>query len=173
LKEKLWRLFSLNGKYKWVNLIDDVVREYNNTEHSTIKLKPSKVTKKNEKFILQNVYLKKTQNVFKKVPKFKIGEFVRISKYKKMFEKGYTPNYSFEIFKVINVNKKYPHTYLLEDYQNNKIAGQFYTEELQKVKHPNTYLVEKVLKQKGNKSYVKYLGFSSDHNEWINTSNII
>jgi hypothetical protein len=173
LKEKLWKLFSFNGSYKWIDIIDDVVHEYNNTFHRTIKLKPSKVTKENEKFILQTIYLSKTKSLFEKIPKFKIGDFVRISKYKKMFEKGYTPNYTTEIFKIINVNKKYPHTYLLEDYEKNPIAGQFYTQELLKVKYPNMYLVEKVLKQKGKKSFVKYLGFSTKHNEWINSSDIV
>jgi len=89
-------------------------------------------------------------------------------------EKGYMPNYTTEIFKIIQVNRKFPNTYLLEDYQQQPIAGQFYEQELLKVKHPPTaYLVEKVIKRKDKKSLVKWLGFDSSHNQWINTSDII
>lgn len=106
-------------------------------------------------------------------PKYSIGDFVRISKYKKIFEKGYTPNYTTEIFKIVQVNKKYPITYLLEDYQGQPILGQFYEPELLKTKHSNSYLIEKVIQRKGTKSFVKWLGFNNTHNSWVNNNEII
>lgn len=103
----------------------------------------------------------------------KAGDYVRISKYKGIFEKGYTPNWSTEIFKIIKAQNTCPVTYLLEDSRHNPILGAFYKEELQKTKHPEVYLVEKVLKRKGNKVFVKWLGLPNDENSWIDKSNVL
>ncbi|XP_023312383.1 uncharacterized protein LOC111692562 [Anoplophora glabripennis] len=84
-------------------------------------------------------------------PKFNVADIVRISKYKGVFEKGYTANYSTELFKVVKVNITNPTTYVLEDMQGRQIKGCFYEYELQKTKYPEVYLLEKVLKRKGNR----------------------
>ncbi|XP_055387942.1 uncharacterized protein LOC129616347 [Condylostylus longicornis] len=97
----------------------------------------------------------------------------KINKYKKHFEKGYQPNWSTKIFKFAKVNKTYPITYQLVDYKDNTISGGFYKEELTPVKYPDAYLVEKIIKKQGNKVFVKWLGFSDDHNTWINKDSII
>ena len=102
-----------------------------------------------------------------KKPKFKVGDKVRISKFKHVFEKGYTPNWTTEIFTISQIKNTLPVTYLIKDYQNNPLSGCFYEEELTKVKYPDNYLVEKVLRKKGNKMYVKWLGFDNHHNSWI------
>ena len=102
-----------------------------------------------------------------------MGDYMRISKYKHVFEKGYTPNWTTEIFKVKEVKNTYPTTYILEDYQGNPIKGGFYDEELSKTQFPNTYLVEKIIKTKGDRVYVKWLGFSNQHNSWINKSELL
>ncbi len=163
--------------YIWINIIDDIVKEYNNKIHSTIQIQPSKVNKKNEKFILKNIYLKRDQKFQSlgqnKVPKFKLNDFVRISKFKKTFEKGFTRNYTPEIFKIVAVNKKFPFTYLLEDYQKTPISGRFYEKELLLVKYPNNYLVEKVIKTRDDQSYVKWLGFDKSHNSWVKNQDIV
>lgn len=104
--------------------------------------------------------------------KFKIGDKVRISKYKHIFEKGYTPNWTTEIFTVSHVKLTNPTTYKLVDYQDHPIEGGFYQEELNKVKYPDTYLVEKVLKRRGDKLFVKWLGFDNSHNSWISASDL-
>ena len=90
----------------------------------------------------------------RKKPKFKIGDEVRICKFKHTFEKGYTHNWTTEIFTISQVRNSEPTTYFLKDYQNNPISGSFYEQELSKVKNPTIYLVEKVLKKRGNKLYV-------------------
>lgn len=143
--------------------------------HTKIKMKPSAVNKRNEKYILNTIYNKKPQITKSKKPKFNVGDFVRISKYKKNFDKGkgYLPNYTTEIFKIVRFNKKYPFTYLLEDFEGQPIAGQFYEPELMKTKFPDVYLIEKVIKRKGSKSYVSWLGFDSKHNSWINNKDLV
>jgi hypothetical protein len=161
LKGWMWKQFSLNGNYKWIDNIQDLVNKYNSTIHRTIKMRPRDVNFTNEKTLLNTVYNKiKTFPL----PKFKIGEKVRISKHKYLFEKGYTPNWTTEIFVIKNIKNTNPVTYILKDYQNETIQGCFYEYELLKTKQPNIYLIQKILKQKGNKVYVKWLGFSDKHN---------
>ena len=89
------------------------------------------------------------------IPKFKVGDIVRISKYKHLFPKGYTPNWTTELFKVIRINITSPTTYLLEDIQGHPIKGCFCEDELQETNNPNICLIEQILRQKGNKLYVK------------------
>lgn len=171
LKEQMWKKFSLQGSYKWLNILEKLVKDYNNKRHRKTKLAPTEVTKHNEKQLLNHIYTPHSKIVYQH--KFNVGDFVRVSKFKTIFEKGYTPNWSTEIFKIIKINKKFPVTYLLEDYQGYPIAGRFYEQELQKTNHPDTYLVEKILKNKGNKVLVKWLGFKSTHNSWINKTDIL
>jgi len=98
--------------------------------------------------------------------KFKMGDSVRVSKYKTVFEKGYTPNWTTELFKIVKVQRINSVTFLLEDYRGKSIAGAFYEYELLGA-HPDIYLVEKVLRRKGNEVYVKWLKFDESHKSWI------
>ena len=165
LKNKMWKNFSLNGNYKWLNILPQLVAKYNNTKHRTINIKPKDVTVANEAGIMEkypNICAPKNKKL-----KFKTGDKVRVSKAKQIFEKGYTPNWSTEIFTVNKVRHSNPITYHLKDYQNKPIAGCFYEQELQKVKYPDVYLVEKIIKRRANQVYVKWLGFDDTHNSWI------
>ena len=170
LKGMMWKEFSSNGSYHWLNIYKDLINKYNRKVHRTIKMSPVKVNSKNEKMLLETVY--NNLKIYK-ISKFNVGDYVRISKYKHVFEKGYTPNWTTEIFKVKEVKNTYPTTYILEDYQGNPIKGGFYDEELSKTQFPNTYLVEKIIKTKGDRVYVKWLGFSNQHNSWINKSELL
>ncbi|XP_070170919.1 uncharacterized protein [Polyergus mexicanus] len=106
--------------------------------------------------------------------RFKVSDYVRINKLKHMFEKGYTPNWSTEIFVIDKVFKNIPPYYHIKDMKGEEIKGTFYEQELQKTKIPtNIYLIEKILKKKGNKVYVKWLGFDNTHNQWINKKDLI
>lgn len=169
LKNKMWPHFDLQGNVKWLNLLPKLVDEYNHTSHRTIKMAPVEVNKDNEKKLLQSVY--KHVKTAKKKPKFKIGDFVRVSKHKLLFEKGYTANYSMEVFKIVKVKLSNPRTYLLEDLEETPIKGAFYEEELLKTQFPHTYLVEKVLRKNKNKYLVKWRGF--EKNSWIDKDDII
>lgn len=180
LKNKLYKLFSLKGNYKWVDgTLDNVINTYNHTLHRTVGLPPANINAKNKNLVLyryNNINAYHKNNNSTTVPKMKVlkeGDFVRISKYKGTFEKGYTPNWSTEIFKITKVQNTQPITYLLEDLRQHPILGSFYTQELQKTKHPNIYLVEKIIKRKGNKMFVKWLGLPTIENSWIHKSNIL
>ena len=165
IKTSIFKNFTINGNQNWTRDLQNLVAKYNDTIHSTIGMKPNRVTIADEKRLLNTVYLE-TKSVGRS--KFKIGEKVRISKYKNLFEKGYTPNWTTEIFTIEKKQLTNPVTYLLVDSQGNSIKGGFYEHELQKTKHPDVFLVEKVLRRKGNKEFVKWLGFDvNNHNSWI------
>lgn len=172
LKNLMWKKFSLQGSYKWLNILPNIVERYNKTKHSKTKMTPISVKKNDEKFLLEHVY-NNLKTIDPKKQKFKVGDFVRISKYREAFSKGYTANWSNEIFKIIKINNSNPTTFILEDLEKNIIKGGFYPEEIQKVKHPDVYLVEKILKRKGNNVLVKWLGLNHSQNSWINKNQII
>ena len=103
--------------------------------------------------------------------KFRLNDFVRISKHRGVFTKGYTPNWSNEVFKIVKIQYTNPVTYLLEDSNGKSIEGAFYSEELQRTHYPDIHLIEKVLKRKGNRLYVKWLGV--DERSWISKSDFV
>lgn len=172
LKNIMWRQFTIQGNYKWLDILEKIVQNYNNTVHRTTGYKPNSVDSKNAQEILSNSY-SHLKTVDPKKPKLKVNDFVRISKHREAFDKGYTPNWSSEIFQIQKIQLTNPTTYLLKDYNNEEVQGGFYEEELQKVKYPDVYLVEKILKQKGDKVYVKWLGFGNSNNSWILKNDIL
>ena len=103
-------------------VLDDVVNEYNNTKHSTIKIKP-KVVKNNKR-----VYIDEHNE---KSATYNVGDRVRISKFKNIFAKGYTPHWSRGIFIVNKINDTVPYPYNLKDLNAKEIIGSFYDKELQ------------------------------------------
>lgn len=173
LLSKLWKLYSLNGNHKWLNNIQQITENYNNTKHRTIGMKPCEVSKRNEKHLLKTVYkINSALNVNANAA-YKIDDFVRISRYKSIFEKGYTPNWSCEIFKIRKVQQTEPITYLIKDLESKPIQGTFYKHELQRSDCPDIYLVEKVLRRHNNKLLVKWLGFDASHNSYINKNDFV
>lgn len=170
---KLWRIFSFIGSYKWIKKIQDVVEQYNDTIHRTIKMKPTEVTSRNVEQILKTQYKENNSLNAGNINKYKINDYVRISKYKSLFEKGYTPNWSTEIFQVCKILPTNPKTYLLKDSTDQKISGAFYEYELLKTKYPNIHLIEKIIRRKGNKLFVKWLGYDKSHNSWIHKSDFV
>ena len=125
LKNKLYKHMTATGKNVYYDVLDDVNNKYNNTKHSTIKMKPTDV-KDNKR-----VYIDEHNE---KDSRFKVGDRVRISKFKNIFAKVYTPNWSTEIFIADKINYKVPYTYNLEDLNHEEIIGSFYDRELQKTK---------------------------------------
>ena len=126
LKNKLYKHMTATGKNVYYNVLDDVVNKYNTAKHSTIKMKPIDVGDNNKR-----VYIDEHNE---KDSKFKVGDRVRISRYKNIFAKGYAPNWSSEIFIVDKINDTVPYTYNLKDLNDEKIIGSFYDKELQKTK---------------------------------------
>ncbi|KMQ83260.1 hypothetical protein RF55_20499 [Lasius niger] len=163
-------MFTLNGNYKWIDALPRLVVEYNARKHRTIGMKPIDVTPAIADKLLNTVY----NNVKIAAPaRFKVGNSVRVSKFKTIFDKGYTPNWTTEVFKIVKVQKTNPATYVLEDSRGNPIAGGFYEYELHHVANPDVYLMEKVIRKKGDEVYVKWLGLDKSHNSWIHKNNIL
>ena len=96
-------------------------------------------------------------------PKFKVGDHVRISKYKNIFARGYTPNWSEEIFVIKKIKNTVPWTYVIDDLNGEEIAGTFYEKELQQIDRQE-FRIEKVIKKKGDKLYVKWKGYDNSFN---------
>ena len=133
-------------------------------------MKPKDVNEKNEVAVLFRLFDGGKCITDKR--KFKKGDKVRISKHKHLFEKGYTPNWTTEVFTIDKVKPAFPYTYELKDYQDQSIAGGFNEHELEKAANPDVFLIEKILKKRGNKLYVKWLGFDNSHNSWISKSDL-
>lgn len=147
---------------------------------------PNEVNSENEQHLLNTVYNykrlmstaefvsanRKVQH--RRSAAFKVGDYVRLSKYRMQFDKGYTPNWTAEVFKVRKVQYHTdPITYLLDDYRNQEIKGAVYAEELQASKQPDVFLVDKVIRKRNGQAYVKWLGFGPEHNSWIPQNNIL
>lgn len=172
IKTWLFKQFGLQGSYKWYgNVLQDITNKYNNRIHRTIKTKPKNVNQHTNLDVFKD--FKKSSVNFPSNNKFQRGDIVRISKYKSVFEKGYTPNWTTELFKIRKVCSTLPTTYLLEDMTGHNIKGSFYVYELQKTKHKDVYLVEKIIRRKNGKLYVKWLGFNNSHNSWINNADLV
>ena len=124
LKNKLYKHMTATGKNVYYDVLDYVVNKYNNTKHSTMKMKPIDVGDNNKRAYIDE------QN--EKDSRFKVGDRVRISRYKNISAKGYTPNWSKEIFIVDKINDTVPYTYNLKDLNDEEIIGSFYDKELQK-----------------------------------------
>ena len=127
----------------YIDQLDDIVKEYNNTYHRTIKMKPIGVK--------DNTYINIGKDGNDKKPKFKVGDHVRISKYKNIFTKGYTPNWSKEIFVIKEIKNTVPWTYVINDLNGEEIIGTFYEKELEKT-NQEELKIEKVIKKKGKQA---------------------
>ena len=148
----------------YIDKLDDIVDKYNNTYHTAIKMKPI--------IVKDNTYINNDKEIINKDPKFKVGDHVKISKYKNIFAKGYTPNWSEEVFVIKKVKNTVPWTYVINDLNGEEITGTFYEKELQKA-NQEEFRIEKVIKRKGDKMYVKWKGYDSSFNSWIDKKDLI
>ena len=164
LKNKTYKYMTTISKNVYIDKLDDVVNEYNNTYHRTITMKPVDVK--------DNTYIDFEKEVNDKDPKFKLGDYIRISKYKNIFAKGYTPNWSEEVFVVSKIKNTVPWTYVINYLNGKEIIRSFYEEELQKT-NQKEFRIEKVLKKKGDKLYVKWKGYDNSFNSWIDKKDLI
>ena len=152
------------SKNVYYDVLDYIVKKYNNTCHSTIKMKPIDI--KSGSFAEYN------EESNEKDPKFKIGDYVMISKYKNAFKKGYTPDWSEEIFVVKKIKNTVPWTYVISDINGEEIVGSVYEKELENT-NQKEFRIEKVIKKKGNKLYVKWKGYDNSFNGWIDKNDLI
>ena len=118
-----------------------------------------------------NTYIGFKKDDNDKDPKFKVGDHVRISRYKYIFAKGYTPNGSEEIFVVSKIENTVPWTYVIKDLNDEEIIGTFYGNRLQKTN--KKIRIEKVIKRKCDKLYVKWKGCDNSFNSWIDKKDLV
>ena len=107
-----------------------------------------------------------------KDPKFKAADHVRISKYKNIFAKGYTSNWSEEVFAVSKIKNTFPWTYVISDLNGEEIVGTFYEKEMQRT-NQKAFRIERIIKRKGKKLYVKWKGYNNSFNSWIYKKSIV
>jgi len=145
------QILSANSTKKYVDVLDEMVNDYNNTKHSSIKMTPDNASdKKNESVVWVNLYSKHPQKYGK--PIFEVGDKVRITKKKVQYTD--------------------PPTYKITDYNDEEIQGTFYEQELQKTSQ-EVYRIEKVIRKRGDKSLVKWLGYPESFNSWVDNKNLI
>ena len=142
----------------YIDKLDDIVHIYSNKKHRTIKMKPTDVK--------DNTYIDFGKEVNDNDPKFKVGDHVIISKYKNIFAKGDALNWSEEVFEIKNIKNTVPWTYVINDLNGEEITGTFYEKELRKI-HQKEFRIEKVIRKKGDKLYVKWKGYDNLFNSWI------
>ena len=148
----------------YIDKLDDILDEYNNTKHRTIKMKPIDVK--------DNTYIDFGKEVNDNDPKFKVGDHVRISKYKNVFAKRYTPNWSEEVFVIKEIKGTVPWTYVINDLNNEQVTGTFYENELQKA-NQEEIRIEKVIKKKGDKLYFIWKGYDNSFHSWIDKKDFV
>ena len=164
LKNKIYKYMTSISKNMYIDKLDKIVDEYNNTFHKAIKMKPVDVK--------DNTYINFVKEINDKDPKLKVGDHVRISKYKNVFTKGYMPNWSEEVFISSKIKNSVPWTYIINDLNGEEIVETFYEKKLQKT-NQKQFGIEKVLKKKGDNLYVKWKGYDNSFNCWINKKDLV
>ena len=139
IKNKIYKYMTSISKNVYVDKLDDIVHKYNNKKHRTIKMKPIDVK--------DNTYIDFGKKVNDNDPKFKVGDHVRISKYKNIFAKGYTPNWPEEVFVIKEIKNTVPWTYVINNFNGEEITGTFYENELKKINQQD-FRTEKVIRKK-------------------------
>ena len=164
LKNKIYKYLASISKNVYFNVLDDIVDKYNNAYNKTIKMKLIDVNE--DSFAEYNEESNETY------PKFKVGDHVWILKFKNIFAKGCTPNWSEEIFVIKKIKNSVPWVYVISGLKGEKVAGSFYEKELQRT-NQKEFRIEKVMKIKGDKLYVKRKGYNNSFNSWIDKKDLI
>lgn len=180
IKGKLMRYMRSKQTHRWIGEIENVTFAYNNTLHRSIKQTPTSVTKDDEIKLWKYMYYPKKTSLPKKIEfKFDIGDIVRISQLRRVFQRYYDEHWTNELFIIKEREiKQYIPIYKVTDYAGEKIEGIFYEGELQQVfvDENTVYKIEKVIKKRTRKgtseSLVKWLGWPKKFNSWINTEDI-
>ena len=177
LKTRMFRHFTASGSYRWVDALQNLIDGYNKTEHSSTTFAPNEVNKRNENLVRMILFPKVKKTKAHSKPAFKVGDSVRITRKKSIFQKGYEQTYSHEVFTVHAIKPTYPVTYELRDYKGDVIKGSFYKSEIQRVdKSDNVWPIEKVVrsrKRAGKTEFlVKWVGYPDEANSWIPQSEL-
>ena len=164
IKNKIYKYMTSISKNVYIDKLDDIVNECNNTKYRTTKMKPTDVK--------DNTYIDFSKEVNDNDPKFKVGDHVRILKFKNIFFKGYNPNWSEAVFVIKKIKNTVPWTYVIDDLNGEEITGTFYEKELQKIDQQESR-IEKVIKENGDKLYVKWRGYDHLFNSWTDKKDLV
>lgn len=178
IKEKIYRYMHEKNTKKYIDVLGDLVASYNETYHQAIKMTPAEVNVGNEGEVLKNLYRKTWETPEeKRKAKLRAGDYVRLNGIKGVFKKGYTGNWTEEIFIVDKVMHSAPHPlYKLKDWSGEAIEGSFYEQEVQKVSVDlkGFWKVEKIVARKKvgrkNMCLVKWQEYPSSMNTWVEES---
>lgn len=175
IKSKMWKYFTANHTYRYLDVLNKLVHAYNNSFHRSIKMSPISVTSDNEREVWYNLY-KSLKSTKTKACLFSPGNIVRVSKHKLTFEKGYETNWSEELFVITECVSRDPPVYRIKDLLDEPVLGTFYAQELQKVKPKSEFPVERVISKRSRKGHleylVKYKGYPQKFNQWLPASNL-
>ena len=178
LKGRMWRYFDHANSIRYLDVLADLVKSYNNSFHRSIRMPPVLVTDFNAQDVWRTLYGKdigKWRNVRFR---FKVGDQVRLMKIKKTFEKGYMPNWTEEVFTITQRLRRIPPVYRVKEYDGTELKGTFYEDQLQKVeqKDDDLFRIENVVKSRGRGRQKEYLvhwkGWPNKYDQWIPASQI-
>ena len=178
LKTLLYRYFYKKQCYRYGDVLQDLVDNYNKRPHSSLQdLSPSDVNPNNEVMVWKRMYIDTAKVARKKQYKFRINDKVRISHLKYQFQRDYHQKWTEEYFKIHHrIRRESKNLYRLRDLLDEDIDGYFYENELQKIEKEDdaVFRIEKVIRKrkKGKEILVKYMGWPNKFNAWINAENV-
>ena len=179
IKSRLYKYFTHANTYRYLDIIQQLVHNYNRTRHTTTNYKPIEVNQSNEEDIYNNVF-REGRVAPNRVDDIKKGDYVRLAIIKGIYKKGYEVSYTPEVYVVdsVLIKPKNIRMYTLHNMEDESIKGAFLREEIQKVVFDPqaTYPVEKILSTHGkgrNKTYkVKWLHWPDQFNSFVNAAYI-
>ncbi|PFX22886.1 putative uncharacterized transposon-derived protein F54H12.3 [Stylophora pistillata] len=171
IKTDMWKQFTIQNNTQYLDILPKIVEKYNNRKHRSIGMTPTEASKKkNENAVFLKLYGELSG--LREKPKFTVGDHVRISKFKrKVFDKGFTPNWTEEIFVVDKIQYSNPITYKLKDLLGEDIKGSFYEQEMLRAKQ-EVFRIEKVIRKSKGKALVKWSGYPEKFNSWIDVKDL-
>ena len=158
LKSRMWKHFTARSTKVYIDVLQKLVDNYNNSKHHTIGMTPMEAS-----------LGKPIEQLYEPIadePVFQVGDKVRITVEKRMFAKGYTLNWTEEVFVIRKVLPTYPVTYKVKDLADEPITGSFYKQQLMKTAQA-TFRIDKVLKRRKGSLLVKWKGYPEKFNQWV------
>ena len=166
----MWKYSTHNNTYRYLDILEGLVDGYNASPHTGIGgYAPNKVTTQNQLKVWKKCY---REPINRKAFKYNVGENVRISRDKYIFEKGYVQSWSEEHFEIERRLRRSPHVYVIRDLQGETLSGVFYEQQLQRVIPPDIFPIDNVVRQSKDKALVKWRGWPEKFNSWIPLADI-
>jgi len=173
LKGLMYRWFTYKNTRRYVEVLPKLLKNYNNTWHSSIKMRPSDVTNEDKVVeVYENLYGPEAKDTPKAPSNLKVGDFVRLLFKPDKFRRGYQPQWTEEVFKIDNIRPHRPYPiYSVRDLNGEPVQGTWYAPELQRITEPEMYIIEEVLKTRGRgdrkEYFVSWRGYGPEFNSWV------